>query len=258
MTEPIEIIVISLPRSTARREQAARQLDATGLPWSFLDAVDGAKQKFFPPEYDQRKQLRYFGYHLNPAQIGCFLSHRRAWEKCVQTGRLTLVFEDDFHLEPNFSAALALAVTKVAEFDLLKLQGINQNKFKILEDHGAQQLVRFYRDPLGATAYLMTPAAARVLLEKSRTFYAPIDEFMHYDWIHRRKILALLPYAVTTTGAPSITDSFGRNRASRREKWLVKIRRLPRSAAKKFYRLRMFPALYFTRTKKFPATAPVN
>ena len=233
--EPVEIIVLSLVRSTERRVEAAKQLDATGLPWSFLDAVDSSKMPPFPPEYDERKHLRYYGCPIPVGQIGCFLSHRLAWEKCVRTNRLAVIFEDDFRLEQNLANVIALAQQHTASFDVLKFQGLKADcPYHVVKHCEGGQLVRHQRDPLGATGYIVKPAAAKVLLEKSRHFHAPVDDFIFHDWIHGLEIISLLPYPVNPSGQRSTISHHVGETLSRRQKFIVRFYRLPRSVRKRF------------------------
>lgn len=234
--EPIEIVVLSLVRSTERRLAAARQLETAGLPWSFVAAVDAATFPPFPPEFDQQQHIRYYGCPIPIGQIGCFLSHRLAWEKCVQTGRLTLVFEDDFQLLQELSDIIALAQQHAKDFDILRLQGMETDcPNTVVQACENSQLVRHHRDPLGATAYFVKPSAAKILLEKSRRFHAPVDDFIFHDWIHGLTLLALLPYPVTPGGQPSTITHHHGETLSRRQKWQVRVQRLPRSACKRIF-----------------------
>lgn len=250
--EPIEIIVISLLRSTERRAEAAKQLDATGLPWSFLDGVDAAKLPSPPPEYDHRKHVRYYGCPIPIGQIGCFLSHRLAWEKCVRTNRLALIFEDGFQLVEQLPAVVALAQQQTPVYDVLKIQGLKLDcPCSVVKVCGSSRLIRHHRDPLGATSYFVKPSAAKVLLEKSRRFHEPVDDFIFHDWIHGLKILSLLPYPVMRGGQPSTINHRIRETLSRRKKFMMRLHRLPRSAQKRFYYAKT--ALARSWRKIFPA-----
>lgn len=252
MVEPVEIIVVSLLRSTDRRIEAARQLEATGLPWSFLDAVDGSKMPPFPPEYDELQHIRFYGCPIPVGQIGAFLSHRLAWEKCAQTNRLTVVFEDDFQLLQELPAVIALAQQHAASFDVLKLQGLkNDCPYRVVKACEGSQLVRHQRDPLGATGYIVKPSAAKILIEKSRRFHAPVDDFIFHDWIHGLEILSLLPYPVVPGNYLSTINHLNVEPLSGQKKFLVRLHRLPRSVQKWFYRSKV--SLARSWRQRFPA-----
>ena len=251
MNNAFDIRVISLPKCTERRERVAKQLDATPYSWSFQDAVHGASLPGFPEEYDRRTHLRLQGFDMIPGQIGCFLSHREAWKNCVATGRLTLVLEDDFHFEQPLAEVLPITFENLPHFDVLKLQGHKQGwKHKVLKDYGRNQLVKHYHDTFGVAAYFVKPDSARILLAKSDCFHAHIDDFFGHDWIHGLKILCILPYPVKPRGEPTTIGRFDiKTKLNRVQRLQLKLHRLPRSIAKKIYRLRTFPALYFQKIK---------
>ena len=95
---PVQILVISLERSIDRRMQVEQEMQKISLPWSFLDAIDGSKLTKAPVEYKSNKVKRLQGYELTPNEIGCYLSHKKAWQRCIESGIPTLVLEDDFVL----------------------------------------------------------------------------------------------------------------------------------------------------------------
>ena len=240
-TISFEINVISLQTSSERRLQAAEQLNATPFSWSFQDAIHGASLPTFPEEYDRRKRLRLWGADIVPGQIGCFLSHRQAWKKWVQTQKLMLVLEDDFQFRQNLVEVLPIVAEVMANCDVLRLQGLRTDgKYKVLKDYGKNQLAKHYEDTFGTTAYFVKPESAKVLLEKSHHFHAHVDDFFGHDWIHRLNIVSLLPYPVTPSGLASTIKCLNKpeNHLSLAEKWLTKLRKLPRSAQKRIYRMR--------------------
>jgi glycosyl transferase family 25 len=259
MANQVDIVVISLRESCQRRIKSAEQLDSTKLSWSFFDAVDGRKLPL-PAEYDRRARLKYSGVDMVPGQIGCFLSHRECWKKCVQTQRLMLVLEDDFHFQQDLAEVMPIAMKTMANWDILRLQGVcSKNKYKVLENFGRNQLVKHYHDSFGTTAYLVKPEIAKILLAKSVQFHAHIDDFFSHDWIHRLNILSILPYPVKPSGDPTTIgscDDDENNRLCWREKWRTKLFKLPRSVDKRFYRMRTFLSLYFTPTRNGATRVP--
>jgi GR25 family glycosyltransferase involved in LPS biosynthesis len=121
----------------------------------------------------------------------------------------------------------------------------------VLKDYGKNKLVKHYHDTFGTTAYLLKPEGAKVLLQKSSHFHAHVDDFFGHDWIHGLKILSVLPYPIKPSGAASTISCSDKQaeKLSRIEKWLIKIRKLPRSIRKRLYRMRTFTELYFKRIK---------
>ena len=77
------IFVISLARAAHRREKMCARLDALGLQYEIVDAVDGKTAD--PQTYQNRLRQDIarlkVGYELSPGQIGCYLSHCYLWER---------------------------------------------------------------------------------------------------------------------------------------------------------------------------------
>lgn len=90
--------VINLPRASERRERMRASLSAAGIPFAFVEAVDGSsltadELKRF---YSLSKTFQRIGRGLHPNEIGCSLSHSRIWEWMVnESVPEVLVLEDD-------------------------------------------------------------------------------------------------------------------------------------------------------------------
>jgi GR25 family glycosyltransferase involved in LPS biosynthesis len=148
---------------------------------------------------------------------------------------------------------LPIALENISLFDILRLQGFKNGwKYKVLKDYGQNKLVKHYYDTFGTTAYFVKPASAKILLEKSNRFHAPVDVFFSHDWIHRLNILSIFPYPIKPSGLPSTIACYKKrkNKLSLKKKWLTKIYKIPRSVAKRFYRMKTFPMLFFTKIKQ--------
>src|SRR5690606_21964870 len=116
----------------------------------------------------------YYPFELRPAEIACFLSHRKAWaeivEKKLDAG---LVFEDDVGVEPKvFREALQLAET-LCDGSPAYIQ-FNFRKPKegatLIAADGTARIVRPQPVLLGAMAQLVSRKAAAQLLERTEVF----------------------------------------------------------------------------------------
>ena len=196
----LQTLVISLLRSPGRREKVVRELSRIHQSWEFLDAVDGST--FIPStsEYDRAKVIRLLGFELTRNEIGCFLSHKKAWLKCVENNRPTLIFEDDFVINENFSDALDIVLNKFTSWDILRLQGLAESNCTEVADFGRNKIVLNHSDPVGATAYIVRPNSAKILLQKSAQIFEPLDHFLEHKRFHGLRVHALIPYPVGVTG----------------------------------------------------------
>ncbi len=207
---PLQILVISLKHSTVRQAKVASEMGKTSLAWGFMDAVDGSKLDLSTVSYNAAKVRRMQGYTLTSREIGCYLSHMKCWQACVDRGVPTLIFEDDFVLLPHFEQVLATLVNDYRGWQIVRLQALEDKADVPVADFGAYRLVHNHGDPLGATAYLVNPVSARKLIEESRDLYEPLDHFIEHKEKHGLKMLAVKPYPVTvvdvTRATSTITD----------------------------------------------------
>jgi len=200
---PLKIIVISLERSLDRRKQVEQEMQKISMSWSFLDAVDGSALLTPPIEYKSGKVRRLQGYALTPNEIGCYLSHKEAWKRCVKEGVPTLILEDDFVLAPDFEATLNCVLEAGDRWNFLRLQGLYEVPYQILFKKSGVTFVKNEGDAVGATAYLLKPEVAMRLIEYSEDIYEPVDHFLEHHQKHGLELLAIHPYPVDITRAKS-------------------------------------------------------
>lgn len=203
----LQTVVISLLRSTQRREKASTELSNTSLTWSFLDAIDGSQFEHFPKEYNSSKVRRLLGFDLTNNEIGCFLSHKKAWQLCMERNQSTLVFEDDFILLPHFEKTLQFLLSEFNDWQLVRLQALADSSDEIIKTFGGFSIVKNLTDPVGATAYILKPEAAKILIEHANEIYEPLDHFLEHKIKHGIGVIAVKPYPVVISKAQStITD----------------------------------------------------
>ena len=92
-------LLINLPRHKERFESVKAQLDAAGVAYERAPACDGS---LLTPE-EMRANVTAMARRLcTRGMIGCFLSHRKCWQRVAEAGDdddCFLVFEDDVVLE---------------------------------------------------------------------------------------------------------------------------------------------------------------
>ena len=205
-TLPIQIIVISLRRSLDRRAKVEQELTKVSFPWTFLDAVDGSALQSAPQEYKPSKVRRLQGYELTPNEIGCYLSHKAAWKRCVEQNIPTLIFEDDFVLLPEFEHVVKTLLSHPQAWNFVRLQGLYEVPYQELALIHDVHLVKNNGDAVGATAYLLKPEIAKILIRESADIYEPADHFLEHFQKHGLELLAIRPYPVDITRAKSTID----------------------------------------------------
>lgn len=182
----------------------------TPFAWEFLEAVDGRHLDLSTVAYDPHKVKRLLGFELTPKEIGCYLSHMAAWRSCVAHQKPTLIFEDDFVVEPHFETVVNALVQSREDWEIVRLQALCSSASNCVKKFSDFALVHNHSDPLGATAYLVKPESAQRLLDASTYIYEPLDHYIEHHQKHGQKMLAAIPYPVTvadpTRQTSTITD----------------------------------------------------
>jgi len=177
-------VVINLPKHEARYEGAKRELNAAGVRFERMDAVEG--RRLSPAE--KRANVTALARALiTPGMTGCFLSHRRCWERCVALDQDLLVFEDDIMLEADFARRACAAMEDLpSDWDVMLIGALGLVHPE--RRYGLWWLVHFLPQllflpatgmrwrprvssavhvplrPAGTHAYVISPAGARKLL----------------------------------------------------------------------------------------------
>ncbi|QWD91011.1 glycosyltransferase family 25 protein [Polynucleobacter sp. MWH-Braz-FAM2G] len=207
----IQVLVISLAGSYARQQKVSAELSRTSFQWRFLDAIRGSTLKTIPDEYKPKKVKNLLGFELTPNELGCFLSHKKAWQQCVDKNVPTIIFEDDFYLLPHFERAIYFLQNECNAWEAVRLQGLNEVPQKLIFSNGDISLVRNIGDAVGATAYILKPSAAQTLINAASDIYEPLDHFLEHHQKHHLEFLAINPYPVGITGVETtIADRPGR------------------------------------------------
>jgi glycosyl transferase family 25 len=210
-TLPIQVFVISLERSSDRRKRVEEQLNQTNIQWNFLNAVDGYALPEMPSSYQKSKVKRLQGYELTPGEVGCFLSHIKAWELCYLNNVITLVFEDDFLVSKNLELVINDLLIISDQWNLVRLSGIYETEHETLQQRSGYVLVKNLGESCGTAAYLIQPAAAKVLLSHAADIYEPVDHYLEHHTKHGLSCLAAKPYPIGLAHTKStITDRPGR------------------------------------------------
>jgi glycosyl transferase family 25 len=206
----VHIVVISLKDSQERQAKVSAEMAKTPFAWGFLEAVDGRVLDLSTVAYDGPKVKRMLGFELTPKEIGCYLSHMAAWRSCVAVQQPTLIFEDDFVIEPHFVAVVNTLVQSYSTWDIVRMQALCESTFEEVEKFENFSLVHNDSDPLGATAYLIHPVSAQRLLDASSEIFEPLDHYIEHHQKHGLRMLAVKPYPVTvadpTRQTSTITD----------------------------------------------------
>ncbi|TAM98812.1 MAG: glycosyltransferase family 25 protein, partial [Rhizobiaceae bacterium] len=78
----VEAFIIHLARADQRRPQVEKLLTQLQMPAGIIHAVDGntLSQEEIAAVYRRHLHRPHYPFALRPTEIGCFLSHRKAWQ----------------------------------------------------------------------------------------------------------------------------------------------------------------------------------
>lgn len=113
-----ECLVLNLDKDHDKLRRLGASLTNHGVSFSRLPAVHGKSLS----RAERRRLSSAWGVHLLPSSvIGCFASHRKAWELVVRRGVAScLILEDDADLVPDFVPLLRRWWREVPrDFDLV-------------------------------------------------------------------------------------------------------------------------------------------
>jgi GR25 family glycosyltransferase involved in LPS biosynthesis len=200
-----EAFIIHLGRAEARKPQVDRLAATLPLPVNVVDAVDGLALGDGEIEAVYRRHLHRprYPFALRKAEIGCFLSHRKAWQAILDRGLdAGLIVEDD--VEPDeelFEPALALTLKTIRPGDYIRFP------YRSHTDSGAEvakagevTLVEPGHAGLGMQVQLVGRRAAAELLKATEAFDRPVDTTIQMRWLVKIRILAVRPPAVRQIG----------------------------------------------------------
>lgn len=211
MRQEFEVRVISLENQLERRARMNHLLDGV-FSWKFFDAIAGKDISLETSFYDQARRLKIFGYDLRINEIACFLSHRALWEESIRLNKNILIMEDDISFSFQDDGEYTIKTLnylgrKLNDSLFVRLGNSQVRKDNILIESidANYSLCRFYRDPLGAFAYLVSPQVAKKLIENSKKIFTPVDDYMWRGWGHGCLLLDVTPNFIFTQedGNPS-------------------------------------------------------
>jgi GR25 family glycosyltransferase involved in LPS biosynthesis len=210
-TLPINAYIIHLERAVERRDQVAAIARALPGTAEIVPAVDG---KDLPKDivdkiYRQRLFKPHYPFALKPGEIGCFLSHRRCWQKIVDSGdNGALIIEDDVEVD---AAMLEKAVDLIARHcpksSYIRFPNKSGRENGVMVAKEADiRLIRPDTPGLGTVGQYIGYEAAKALLEITEIFDRPIDSFLQLLKVHRVPVLTITPSIVR-----EVSSSIGRS-----------------------------------------------
>ena len=124
MAKRYKIFVINLDRSVSRWEKMRGRLEALGLPYERIPAVDGknASDEFLNKYYSAELNRKKYYACMSAPEIACYISHLKACERAVSEDLdYAIILEDDIILEDPFKFVPLALESITCDWNYIKL-----------------------------------------------------------------------------------------------------------------------------------------
>ena len=159
----MDILIISLPNAKERRDFQQNQLSKLGLEFEFLDATSIHDLN----EATYKKHYQDWQRPLKTTEVACYYSHRRAWDRVIQSNKPVLILEDDALLSKCVPTLLKDLLSR-KDADLINFENRGRKKFVSRSGEPIvcnSKLLRLYQDRTGAAGYILWPSGAKKLIQ---------------------------------------------------------------------------------------------
>lgn len=159
----MDILIISLPNAKERCDFQQNQLSKLGLEFEFLDAtsIHDLNEATYKQHYQDWQRP------LKNTEVACYYSHRRAWDRVIQSNKPVLILEDDALLSKCVPALLKDLLSR-KDADLINFENRARKKFVSRSFEAItcnSKLLRLYQDRTGAAGYILWPSGAKKLIQ---------------------------------------------------------------------------------------------
>lgn len=191
-----KIFVINLDRSKNRWLESQNQLN--GCEVERVSAVDGAKleAELLNACFDEGLNRQRYHKVLTSGEIGCYLSHRKVWQKIVDKNLdFALVLEDDFITKTDVLSLLNDVSNIKQPWHYIKLAEYPIKRKAIFSEKiGSVNLVTYNQVPAKTCAQIVSLAGAKRLLAMSEKFGRPVDIDIQHWWESGLCVFGVQPY----------------------------------------------------------------
>ncbi|BBN83372.1 hypothetical protein PA25_33570 [Pseudoalteromonas sp. A25] len=200
-TQP-PIYLINLDQSTDRLDKSSARLKEQGLTFERISGVYGKTLSDIDliKNYQPMLNKQLFYRPLSKGEIGCYMSHRKAWQAIVDNKHpYAIVMEDDFRLVGDLSDVFATIECLPVDWQLLKLAAYENRTRPIAFSHSVNEkfeLVVHKKAMTGCCAQAISYEGAKTLLAATEQFARPVDTDLQHVWETKVAVYSLMPYYI--------------------------------------------------------------
>jgi len=201
----IEGLIIHLKRAEKRLPQVKALQSILPLPVTIIDGVDGLllSDDEMRAVYRRRLHKPHYPFELRRTEIGCFLSHRRAWQAIVDRQlHAGLIVEDDVQPDGTLFAKVlgaAMAVVKAGDYVRFPYRSYTDKGDRVAGNDEAM-LIEPCQSGLGMQMQLVGRDAAAALLRATEMFDRPVDTTIQLRAVPGVRVLAARPTCIRQIG----------------------------------------------------------
>ena len=184
----IPTFVINLDSAQGRWSHMQKMLKSNGVSNVHrISAVNGVDINLEDPNltYNPEKNARSYYAPLKKAEIACFLSHQKAWQKIVEDNlTVACILEDDveFVEPPNDLFQRLLKLLIVDEPAAIRLYARKNISGKTVSFFSRYKIIKPRIAPLGMVGFLLNRHAAEAYLQHTSEIYEPVDVAIQRQW----------------------------------------------------------------------------
>ncbi|NOU50178.1 glycosyltransferase family 25 protein [Pseudoalteromonas sp. JBTF-M23] len=202
MKEQPPIYLINLDQSPERLEKSSARLKEQNINFERISGVYGKTLSDIDliKNYQPLLNRRLFYRPLSKGEIGCYMSHRKAWQAIVDNKHpYAIVMEDDFRLVGDLHNVFATIEQLPVKWQLIKLAAYENRTRPIAFSHRVNDtfnLVVHKKAMTGCCAQAISYEGAKALLAATEYFARPVDTDLQHVWETKVPVYSLMPYYI--------------------------------------------------------------
>lgn len=164
-------LVISLLKRSDRKSAFQRN---NLLDFEYIKAIDGDTNIFRDIRSRDNWIDPFRNRPLQQNEVACFLSHIKAWKRCIELNQPVIVMEDDALINEQWNEDLYEQLINEYDFVYLQRNENEPNRVASIDEHIEKPAY-----PYNMTAYCIKPVTAKNLIHKvNYKDFIPVDEFL--------------------------------------------------------------------------------
>lgn len=142
--------------------------------FEYIEAIDGSNTIFRDIKARKDWTDPFKKRPLLQNEVACFLSHIKAWKRCIELNKTVIVMEDDAVINSEWNEKEFEAYSEIYDFIYLQRNENEPDGVDRIDDY-----VEYPCYPYNMTAYVITPEMAKDLVDAvDYQDFIPVDEFM--------------------------------------------------------------------------------